>query len=279
MIFQEISPAPNLQSLVKNYLLINLWDGSRALPVKPYPTRIEQALVFFARGYIDCYDPITKTHTKIPRNALFGQQISRLDFLPIENEDFLMFMVIFHTGAMHRLLRFSSDEVTCQFCDAEAIMNSELQHVNDQLANCKNYPAMITCIDNFLTKKMNRIQIDQHPIDAIGNLLLANPTAFSLDWLARQANMSPRQFQRKFHERIGLSPKLYSRISRFWKAFEYKEKNPSSDWLSIALQFGYSDYYHLSKDFKQFAHVTPNILIEEYSKRPEVVFSKFLDKL
>ena len=64
---------------------------------------------------------------------------------------------------------------------------------------------------------------------------------------------------------------FYSRISRFSKAFFFKEANPSIDWLSISLRFGYADYYHLSKDFKQFANTTPNIMLQEYLLRPEVM--------
>ena len=92
-----------------------------------------------------------------------------------------------------------------------------------------------------------------------------------LDWLANQANLSPRQFERKFNERIGIGPKLYSRISRFYQTFDYKEKHPAIDWLTVAVQFGYTDYSHLAKDFKQFANVTPNIMVKEYAQRPEII--------
>jgi hypothetical protein len=70
---------------------------------------------------------------------------------------------------------------------------------------------------------------------------------------------------------MGVGPKLFSRISRFYQAFEYKETHSNVDWLTVALQFGYSDYNHLVKDFKQFGIVTPNILLQEYHMRPEMV--------
>lgn len=98
-----------------------------------------------------------------------------------------------------------------------------------------------------------------------------HPTPFSLDWLANQANLSPRQFERKFSERMGIGPKLYSRISRFYQTFDYKEKHPQIDWLTVAVRFGYTDYDHLAKDFKQFTNVTPNIILREYAQRPEMI--------
>ena len=100
-----------------------------------------------------------------------------------------------------------------------------------------------------------------------------NPNQFSLDWLADQACLSPRQLQRKFIERMGVGPKLYARICRFHKAFLWKESHPEADWLFIALNFGYTDFHHLFKDFKEFAGVTPNTLIHEYAQSPEKILN------
>ena len=81
--------------------------------------------------------------------------------------------------------------------------------------------------------------------------------------------LSPRQFNRKFTERIGIGPKLYSRIIRFYRAYKYKEKNPFADWLTVAVQFDYADYQHLVKDFKEFAGATPAIWAYEDNQSPE----------
>jgi AraC-like DNA-binding protein len=269
MIYQEILPCPVLRPFVRNYLLVHLHDV--VFPVKPYPTRIEQALVFFARGHIESHDPLTGRIEKIARNAIFGQHVSRMNFHTFSKPEFLMLMVVFQPGAMHRLLRVSSHELTQAYCDAELVINAELQSVNDQIANTTTYPAVIERAENYLLRKVRNLKIDAHPIDRIGNLLLHSPIPFSLDWLANQANLSPRQFERKFNERIGIGPKLYSRISRFYQAFDYKEKHPAVDWLTVAVQFEYTDYNHLAKDFKQFTNVTPNIILHEYAQRPEII--------
>lgn len=268
MIFQEVVPCPALRPFVRNYLLVHLHDV--VFPVKPYPTRIEQALVFFARGHIESHDPLTGKSEKIAQNALFGQHVSRLNFHTFTTPEFLMLMVIFQPGALHRLLGISSNELTQEFCNAELVINAELQSVNDQIANTTTYPAVIERAEEYLLRKLRNPKTDVHPIDRIGTLLLHHPTPFSLDWLANQANLSPRQFERKFNERIGIGPKLYSRISRFYQAFEYKEKHPMHDWLTVATEFGYTDYNHLAKDFKQFTHVTPNLILKEYAQRPEI---------
>jgi AraC-like DNA-binding protein len=269
MIFREIPPCPALQPFVQTYRLVNLIYEPDAFPKTPYPTRLEQALVFFARGHITCHDPLTGQTVPIAPNALFGQQVSRLDFQTVVSEDFLMLMVVFQPGGLYRLLGLPSNELTRVFCDAESVFSSELRAVNDYIANASDYANIIARAEEYLLNKLKNIKLAPHPIDRIGQLLMTQPTSFSLDYLAGQACLSPRQFERKFKERIGIGPKLYSRISRFFQTLQYKENHPHLDWLTIAVNFGYSDYDHLAKDFRQFANVTPNLIIKEYRQRPE----------
>ena len=270
MIYKEFPPSTTLHPFVEHILLMNFNPKEGYIPIKPYPTRIEQALVFFSRGYIKAYNVETRAYSTIAQNALFGQQVSRLDFYPQCDEDFLMVMVVFKPGSLYRLLGIPSHELTSHFEDAESFLSNELRHINDQVANVGSYPEMIACVENYLLKKCRALRHDGHAIDQIAQLLITNPQGFSLDWLASQANLSPRQFERKFVERIGIGPKLFGRISRFSKAFFFKDQRPDIDWLTVAIQFGYTDYYHMVKDFKQFAYTTPNIILGEYANRPEI---------
>lgn len=267
--FQEILPSPPLRHLVRNYLLVNI--PPTPFSIKPYPARIEQALAFFARGFIHSYDLVTGNSYRVARNAIFGQQVGRLNLESHFEGEFLMLMVIFQPGGLHRLLGFSSQELTTEFTDAESIIGQELQNVNDQIANALTYAEMIERVEVYLLKQLQKVKKEAHGIDQIGQILLQHPQGYSLDWLANQAHLSSRQFERKFKERMGIGPKLYCRINRFYNAFMYKEAHPEVDWLSVALDFGYTDYYHLCKDSKQFAQVTPTILLHQLQFRPELM--------
>lgn len=267
--FQEIQPSPPLRHLVRNYILANI--PPTPYSIKPYPARIEHALAFFARGFIHSHDLVTGNSYRVARNAIFGQQVGRLNFETYTEGDFLMLMVIFQPGGLYRLLGFSSQEFTTQFTDAESIIGQELQSVNDQIANALSYAEMIERVEIYLLKQLQKVKKEAHGIDQIGQILLHHPQGYSLDWLANQAHLSPRQFERIFKERMGVGPKLFTRINRFFNAFQQKELHPELDWLSIALDFGYTDYYHLCKDSKQFAQVTPNVLLTQHLLRPELM--------
>ena len=180
-----------------------------------------------------------------------------------------MFRVHFHPGALFRFLRVPLFEFTDYWFDAESVIGREILEVNDRLANCLNYAQMINVVEEYLLNKIKKVKADTHPLDQVASSLFRNPSRFSLDWLARQSCLCQRQFNRKFTERMGVGPKLYSRIVRFYKAYQYKETHPREDWLTIALLFGYADYQHMVKDFKLFAQVTPNLWINQDNQSPE----------
>jgi transcriptional regulator GlxA family with amidase domain len=191
----------------------------------------------------------------------------------------MMLKVVFHPGAMYRIFGVPLALITDQYVDAQSVIGNEIKTVNEQMANAGAYQQIINIAEAYLWKKVQKSKIVTNPVSTIGQLLVENPTRFSLDWLASQACWSPRQLERQFMERMGVSPKFLARISRFDKVFSLKQINPSLDWLSIALQTGYNDYQHLVKDFKQFAGVTPNVMMQAEKNSPERVLGIVTDHI
>jgi AraC-like DNA-binding protein len=78
--------------------------------------------------------------------------------------------------------------------------------------------------------------------------------------LAAHLGISLRQLERRFESRVGLSPKLFSRMQRFQRVFqEIDEGRPN--WVEAALACGYYDQAHLIRDFKDFSGQTPALLL------------------
>jgi AraC-like DNA-binding protein len=78
-----------------------------------------------------------------------------------------------------------------------------------------------------------------------------------LGQIARNANLSVRQFRRRCAELTGLSPRHLARILRFRKACGLAGQTPRPDWAGIALNAGYYDQAHLIRDFHEFAGAAP----------------------
>ncbi|HTM92441.1 MAG TPA: helix-turn-helix domain-containing protein, partial [Flavisolibacter sp.] len=84
--------------------------------------------------------------------------------------------------------------------------------------------------------------------------------ATSVKLLANNNFLSVRQFERKFKEFSGFSPKLFLRITRFNSLLN--KTFLSKSLTQIAYEFGYHDQSHFIHDFRKFSGHNP----KEYFK-------------
>jgi AraC-like DNA-binding protein len=75
--------------------------------------------------------------------------------------------------------------------------------------------------------------------------------------LASHFNLSERQFERKFSEYAGMSPKRFMRIVRFENACNLYRNKLEKSLTEIAYECGYFDQSHFIRDFKTFSGYEP----------------------
>lgn len=272
MICQEFIPQPPLRSFVQSYQLRHFtFDNGSSIPFKPYAPRPEQTLGFFPRGSESEENLVTNTLIKRPRSAIIGQYAQRTN-RHLNGPEFCVLLVNFKPGVLYRLTGLPFTELTNTFIDAEDILPKEIRRVNERLSSAESPQEMIGIVEKLLFELASNIYREPHPIERVTNLLIQRPEDSSVLALAEASCFSPRQFERLFKERMGISPKLYTRIARMTKAFSIKYCNPDLDWLSIALYCKYHDYQHLARDFKELAGVTPATYMMEEMDAPERLF-------
>ena len=268
MIYKIIQPSPHLKVFIKDYSLLHFeFDMNGPTPVKFFPATTQHSLVFYLRGSVTAFDPKSGNSNLFAKTAINGSQISRFDFHL--SPRYLMFSVNFQPGSLSKFLRQPLTEFVDKRIDAEAILNPEIHNVHERMANAGSYADMLPIIEDYLWKRIQNLKADLNPIDKVAQLISENPAIHSVEKLAAYACLSISQFERRFTQQTGITPKVFTRINRFTKACQLQEQNPSLDWLSIAVQTGYHDYQHLAKDFKQFSYSTPHSLLEAQAKAPE----------
>lgn len=267
MVYKSFLPGLPLQGFVRNYTLIHFqFNHHEPIPRKQRSPKPEEKMVFYIKGGITLPNPKSGNTEKLPAVSIFSHQRDTriLQLTP----EFFALIVFFRPGVLHQLIQLPVSEMFDQFCDAELFFGSEVRTLHEQLAEATSHTSVISIVEKFLQLKCLNLGA-RNPVDSIANSLLTDPTAFSLDVLAHQACLSTKQFYRRFKERIGMSPKLFSRISRFNHAYRYKVAHPGVSWSSIAQEFQYTDYHHLEKEFKEFAGQTPTEWVYTHMTSPE----------
>lgn len=244
-------PHPILWPFVKEYWFLNSATGlSVPLAIAPPP---EQCLYFYPKN-LPALQTIDGHPIKSARALVVGQLINRVNLhMP---DQYVMFKIIFQPGGIYRLFGTPMTLFADQSEEGRAVLGNDLGQLQEQITNAGGFEEMVRLSDTFLGQKVHHHVIRKHPIDSVINQ--ANFHQFSLDQLASDACLSHRQFERKFGERIGISPKLYQRIVRFNQAMNLKKHNPDQTWLSITHTSGYFDQMHLLRDFREFTGEIPS---------------------
>lgn len=81
--------------------------------------------------------------------------------------------------------------------------------------------------------------------------------------VAEELGVSERHFRRLFRDAVGVSPKVFARLSRFHRALRAARQARHTSWASIAVATGYYDQAHLIEEFRAITGVTPRVLLGE----------------
>lgn len=97
-------------------------------------------------------------------------------------------------------------------------------------------------------------------LEAAAQLVRAN-----VNTVADELGLSERQLRRVFHEVLGVSPKVFSKLQRFQRALNAAHSQRQANWASVAVAAGYYDQAHLIAEFRAITGATPRALLGELS--------------
>lgn len=273
MLLTNLTPCPQLSTMVRFYRIVDFDFQKTPAPaqtVKFYRPRIEHCLQFTP------FDPeiVRYGNRRISEPvAIFGQH-NCLTSREVGHR-FLNFQVVFQPGILPALCRIPAGELTNVYTSADSVIPLAFHTVNEQLAHCRNYAEMTAVVEHFLIEWLRRRHPRQHPAEQVARRMLDAGDVRSIGWYAGQANLSFRQFDRVFDTMTGITPGVFRSLVRLDKAYLLKNRNPGTDWLSIALESGFHDYQHLSRTYRQFTGYSPTAFYQLEKQAPERHFGFF----
>ena len=161
--------------------------------------------------------------------------------------------VRFRPGMARMMLGVAPPELTDRVAPLDELWGRQANRLADQLAYAKSAEERLAVLSGALNRPAVQLTPVQRAIEYMGSM----QGRVDLDYLARQANLSSRQFRRKCLEESGLSPKRLSRILRLRCAGLLAQREPHPNWAEIAAEAGYFDQAHLIRDFREFLGKTP----------------------
>jgi AraC-like DNA-binding protein len=259
-------PSAGTRRYVRYYVQREAQLGTSTVTL-PVPARAAHLLDFEFGNPIESRAPDTAVLRRPDTAALVGLETYRRHHLLIRG-NIESFAIQFQPAAIHQLFGLPATDITdCDYA-AHAVLGSAASELQQRLGNARSFQERVQIADHFIARQSLTAPVHDS-IELAAHEIMRNDGRCRIDFLARHTGLSIRNFQRMFRERVGVSPKLYSRIVRFEAALRSKASSPQMSWMTIAHELGYHDQMHLIHDFRQLSGETPTGILG----RAGVVFS------
>lgn len=128
--------------------------------------------------------------------------------------------------------------------------------LEEQMCSASGNEKRVEIMSRFLESKLDAYDRELPIVHNAVHLIMNAGGSVSIERLASNFDISTRQFERKFKEIAGLSPKLYANVIRFQAATAHKFSG-TRDLTEIAYNCGYYDQSHFINDFRRFSGYSP----------------------
>jgi AraC-like DNA-binding protein len=159
-------------------------------------------------------------------------------------------------------------EVAAGIVDLKDIWKERANELTGRIALASGMTERVRLIEETLLALLARNGHFDATVNRALQLIETNCGQLHVAQLAKDLGVSSRQLTRRFQQTIGLSPKEFSRVSRFLNALRSMSNQEHSTLTATALACGYFDQAHFNHEFLEMAGMAPGDLL----KFPNVAF-------
>ncbi|MCB0579836.1 MAG: AraC family transcriptional regulator [Phaeodactylibacter sp.] len=260
VLIKEYLPSPSLRPYVELF-----WEGQ-------FNTVNAQLLAqkVLPNGYLEAIIHLSDLHCELPGGGAYAPSsdytLIGLFARPYEVHFkglVRVFGIRFKPEGLLPALGVPAAEARDGFIDMEAFTGRPFRELCSRLRAAGQPRERIALSEAFLQKKLERHASELYYLNRAAEMIRRRKGLVSMDELAASAYISPRQLEREFKRKIGLTPKRYMRLARLNEVNRLLEKNSSLGLADIAYETGYADQAHFIRDFKHFTGEKPTVFLRE----------------
>jgi AraC-like DNA-binding protein len=151
----------------------------------------------------------------------------------------------------------------------EVIWRSDAHALREQVLTARTAHLKLQRTEEFLLKRLLR-RPQRHPAVAYAIEALRRPEA-RVAAVTERTGLSARRLIQLFSREVGLTPKLFSRLSRFRAVVSMVDAQRDVDWAAVALACGYYDQAHLIHEFRDLTGMCPSAYLRHRTASPNHV--------
>jgi len=218
---------------------------------------------------------LSYNHKDIP-TSIFGnkrvQPTQRLQIAgPKINEDVYVeyngrlcqILIEFTASGFYYLFRISPSKLINNLSNLSDLTSPEIYGLLEQeLLESDNIEQQIRLLEEFLLERLHIALPFSDYIEKALQIIGEHNGSIHIGDLIKEVGISERQFDRKFQEIVGISPKCYSKILQLHYVINLMHSKNFASAQELAYQAEFYDLSHFANRFKELTGFTPNEFIK-----------------
>jgi AraC-like DNA-binding protein len=270
---QSFPPDLSLRDIISAYFVTHITD-EKDLPIVAdvYPMNIPAINFLSTPGLFRVINQDGTIQT-IPQVSLVGQMsLSVITEFLLPG---LMITVVFSPWGVYKLCGMDLQAILNLAIDpGDLFSHNELEKCRRAIFESGSIHEALQVTNSYFIRWLQLRNRDVRSMDGMAKLVNLHKGNIKIDWLVGQSNMSTKTFERHFQEKIGMTPKLFARVSRFSHAVKMLQGNTNI--FSIIHDCGYVDQAHFIKECKAFCGKTPGLYADEDDDVSRFFFRHFV---
>jgi AraC-like DNA-binding protein len=254
MEYRISNPSPALSGFVKHY-----WAIENCLPPgKEHVQRIVPSGMAELTFYLGDR-PVSADRERSPgENTILSGQNNTYYDLKVTGR-LSMFSILFQPHGLSVFFGIPVSGLLNRNVPLRFLLKDRVGELEEKLAETPTFDEKKSIVESFLAERIIKSGPDHH-FRRIGDsirLISRSRGRAGIGFLASEACLSRKQYERTFSEITGISPGQFQKIVRFQHAIFCRSKDPDANLTSLAYRCGYYDQSHMNHDFLALSGLTP----------------------
>ena len=172
----------------------------------------------------------------------------------------------FRPGCFRPFLGSPVSAITDRSVIASEVFGSDVPE--REMAAAGGEAEMVGIMERFLRAHLPRHDPTAETVAEIVARIAAEPELTRVDTLADELGTSVRRLQRSFADYVGVGPKWVIRSYRLQEVSRRLAVGDRVDWARLAIELGYADQAHFTRDFTAMIGEPPTRYAERYPTPP-----------
>jgi len=137
------------------------------------------------------------------------------------------------------------------------LWRSGAEELRERLSQSKGPDERLSTLEQVLIGRLNRARQPDRVVAPALRYLEMTPERVSVGGLAKHFGITERRLAQIFETHVGLSPKSYHRLQRFYRVLRQIHGLRQVDWTTVAHEAGYYDQSHFNHHFREYTGLSP----------------------